>query len=185
MILKTTIHLMTILASCTFLSSCIHTHEANYKPISDNKESIQKYQGSNVSINNLPNRREQLTLNNVKYYDYEKYDKRGEPIPVEMTGAAGRFAWENNCLVFISIYGGYRATPILPYGITQWDSIHKVLVIDGTFIQMGDLVETSGMFTETPSNKKGVCWDYPYIVGIGTMGGIKVLESEEDLSYQP
>nr|WP_181717519.1 hypothetical protein [Psychrobacter sp.] len=114
-------------------------------------------------------------FSNVKYYDYQKYDNQGNILPVPASGASGRFEWDKNCLVFITVDGS-RATPILPFGVTQWDSASKTLHIDGTTIRMGDLIEANGTFTSNLSNREGICWNYPYIVGIGVMGGITVLE---------
>lgn len=175
---------------CLLITSCANTYEINNSD-RDNAQlstkNVMTDDSSNrhLSENSLYDPQKHFTLAPIKYYDYRKYDDEGQLMPVPLSGIAGRFAWEDGCLVFISSYGGARATPILPYSITQWDSANKTLTIEDTTIKMGDLIEAGGVFIKTPQNREGVCWDYPYIVSIQVMGGIQILESEKNLSFGP
>ena len=186
--MKNLFRLIAISSLNILATSCVNIHQIDYEKI-DNKQIVlqdeqrKSISNQNLLTNNSFDLRKHYIEANVKYYDYKKYDDQGQLLSVQASGVAGRFAWENNCLVFISAYGGARATPLLPYGITQWNSNNKTLVIDNTTIKMGDLIEANGVFTETSLNREGVCWDYPYVVGIGVMGGIQVLKSEKELIF--
>ena len=188
--MKKLISLLLVPIPCILMVSCVNTHQAAYNKIGEKQTLLENNQENNISNHNSAKDMpfdlfKHYTSSSVKYYNYRKYDDQGRVIPEELSGAAGRFVWENNCLVFISAYGGYRATPILPYGITKWDYDSKTLLIKDVFIKMNDLIETGGVFYDTPPDKEGVCWNYPYVVSIGTMGKIRVLKSEKHLSIQP
>lgn len=175
--------------SCLILVSCINNHQVNYKAVDEKLLPIQNHSSDNITSKEYSTERsfdihQHYISSNVKYYNYKKYDDKGEILPVAASGVSGRFFWDNNCLVFISVDGS-KATPLLPYGITQWDGTSKTLTIESTPIKIGELIETNGTFSENLANRQGFCWNYPYIVSIGVMGGIKVLKSEEDLIFKP
>ena len=97
----------------------------------------------------------------LKYVD----DAKIPMVKVFASGISGRFSWDKNCLVFISVDGS-KVTPLFPYGLTKWDDASKTLTIEGIAIKMGELIETNGTFFKNLLNREGICCNHPYILSI-------------------
>lgn len=186
--MKKSSHFLIVLLSCFLMVSCTSVQRTNHKAVDTNEMTIQNNGSNNILSKNYSTDRlfdinKHYISSNVKYYDYKKYDDQGKTLSVSASGISGQFFWENNCLVFITVDGS-KATPLLPYGITRWDDTSKTLTIENTPVKMGELIETNGTFSKNILNREGICWNYPYVVSIGVMGGIKVLKSEDGLIYK-
>lgn len=180
-------HFLIVLLPCFLMSSYTSVQRINLKAVDEKQMPVRNYESNNIPSKNYSADRlfdinKHYISSNVKYYDYKKYDDQGNILLISPSGISGRFAWEDNCLVFIAI-NGFKATPLLPYGITQWDETSKTLTIENTSIKMGEFIDTNGTFSKNTLNREGICWNYPYVVSVGVMGGIKVFKSKEDLLF--
>ena len=110
----------------------------------------------------------------VKYLDQKELDNEGKPLPIALSGFKGRFYFEDGCLKYVSELASEEATPIFNYNLVKWDSDSQTLLINKNSVSMGQLVEGSGEFDNTPKNIKGKCWG-KNIIYISSIG-VKVLE---------
>lgn len=105
---------------------------------------------------------ENYYFSNVKYAPFDPNANQS------LSGVAGKFVYENDCLVFIEDLG-FRATPILPFGVTKWDEDNQILYIQGKKIEMGQHISSNGGTIKLETPRKGICWE-EYVMGLGTMG---------------
>ena len=105
---------------------------------------------------------EHYYFSNVKYAAFDPNANQSS------SGVSGKFIYENECLMFIEDFG-FRATPILPFEVTEWDEKNHILYIQGKRIEMGQHISSNGDTIKLENPRKGVCWE-EYVMGLGTMG---------------
>ena len=105
---------------------------------------------------------ENYYFSNVKYAPFDPNANQS------LSGVAGKFIYEDECLVFIEDLG-FRATPILPFGVTEWDEESQILHVQGKKIEMGQHISSNGGTVKLEQPRKGTCWE-EYVMGFGTMG---------------
>lgn len=93
---------------------------------------------------------ENYYFSNVKYAPFDPNANQS------LSEVAGKFIYENECLVFIEDLG-FRATPILPFGMTKWDKESQILHIQGKKIKMGQHISSNGNTIKLENSRKGIC----------------------------
>lgn len=110
----------------------------------------------------------------IKYLDQQELDNEGKSLPTAASGLRGRFYFEDGCLRYVSELAGEEATPIFNYNLVKWNPDSQTLRINNTSVSMGQLIEGSGEFDDTPEDIKGRCWK-KNIIYVSSIG-VKVLE---------